>query len=91
MKKILLASAFALIGTFAMANETETETKITNEVKELSSVINYNTSEDVNNCEITIRDGNGKLLAYTIVYATSELNCNYQADKYLEQYIADHS
>lgn len=74
-----------------MANETETETKMTNEVKELSSVINYNTntSEDVNNCEITIRDGNGKLLAYTIVYATSELNFNYQADKYLEQYIAD--
>uniref|UniRef100_UPI003F4930E8 hypothetical protein n=1 Tax=Empedobacter falsenii TaxID=343874 RepID=UPI003F4930E8 len=77
-----------------MANEIdamENETKMTNEIKELSSVINYNTSEEVNNCEITIRDGNGKLLAYTIVYATSELNCNYQADKYLEQYIADHS
>ncbi|MBW1617989.1 MULTISPECIES: hypothetical protein [Empedobacter] len=27
MKKMLLASAFALIGTFAMANETETEDK----------------------------------------------------------------
>ena len=27
MRKILLASAFALFGTFAMANETETEDK----------------------------------------------------------------
>lgn len=70
-----------------MANETE----MTNEVKELSSVINYNTSEDVNNCELTIRDGNGKILAYTIVHATSEFNCNYLGKMYLEQYIADHS
>ena len=74
MKKILLVSAFALFGTFAMANNINTSNN-TFKVKELSGGW----------CEISIYDSNGRFVRGTTVWATGELNCIYLANQFLQQ------
>lgn len=71
MKKILLASVFALFGTsFALAG-TSNFTKI---IKSPSG-----------SCEISVYKS-GKLVAYTIVYASSESSCASKAQEYAAQF-----
>ena len=71
MKKILLLGAFALLGASSAFAGTVNFTKIV--------------KTDFGSCEISVYK-NGKLVGYTIVYASSESDCNNKAREYASQF-----